>query len=144
MNDLLLFFHSLIRYAVIITVAFAGITHLIALLRKAPILNGERQAAIFAVVFSHVQLVLGLVLYFLRKDAYVSSTTTGRFWKFEHIGMMVIAVALVTIGRSLSKRGKEDQIKQRRVAIFYLIALVLMLWATPWPFTELGHGRGWL
>jgi hypothetical protein len=30
------------------------------------------------------------------------------------------------------------------VAIFYLIALVLMLWATPWPFTEIGIGRGWL
>lgn len=144
MNDLLLFFHSLMRYAVIITVAFAGITHLIALLRKAPILNGERQAAIFAVIFSHVQLVLGLVLYFLRKDAYVSTTTSGRFWKFEHIGMMVIAVILVTLGRSLSKRAEEDRSKQLRVAIFYLIALALILWATPWPFTELGHGRGWL
>jgi RsiW-degrading membrane proteinase PrsW (M82 family) len=62
----------------------------------------------------------------------------------EHLGTMVIAIVLVTLGRALSKRAKEERTKQKRVAIFYLIALALMLWATPWPFREIGHGRGWL
>ena len=143
-GQVFLFFHSLLRYGVLVAVAYAGITHLTGYLRKTPILNGERLIAIIAVVLCHVQLVLGVVLYLTRYQHYVASTTTGRFWKFEHIGMMVIAILLVTLGRSLSKRAKEEAAKQLRVAVFYLVALLILLWATPWPFTEVGAGRGWL
>ncbi|MBK9177364.1 MAG: cytochrome B [Flavobacteriales bacterium] len=143
-NDFFLFLHSLLRYAVLLTVAFAGLTHLSGYLRRKPILNGERTIAIVAMVLCHVQLVVGLSLYIGRVKHYVTESVSGRFWKFEHIGMMIVAIALVTIGRMLSKRANMEPSKQLRVAVFYLIALAIFLWATPWPFTEYGHGRGWL
>ena len=139
-----LFFHSLLRYGVILTVGYAGLTHLVGLLRGTPILNGERLSAIIGLVLAHLQLVIGLIIYLTRMHAYEAGSSVGRFWKFEHIGMMIIAIILVTLGRSLSKRAMEERGKQVRVAVFYLIALIIMLWATPWPFTEVGYGRGWL
>ena len=81
----------------------------------------------------------------------VGSTAIGkmaglhqRFWKFEHIGTMVVAIVLITLGRVLAKRAKEERRKQLLVGVFFLLALVLILWAIPWPFTEIGHGREWL
>lgn len=144
-NPFLVFLHSLLRYGVLLTVATAGILHLRALLTKSPILNGERALAILAVILCHTQLVVGLILYAINFDTYRNmGGAVGRFWKMEHLGMMVIAVALVTIGRASSKRAREERVKQKRIAIFFLIALALMLFAIPWPFTEIGHGRGWL
>jgi L-asparagine transporter-like permease len=58
--------------------------------------------------------------------------------------MMVIAIALVTVGRITSKKAKTEQGKHLRIAVFYLIALALMLWMIPWPFTAMGEGRGWI
>ena len=137
-----IFFHSLLRYGVILTVAAAGLIHLRGFVMKRPILNGERMLAIVAMVLCHVQLVIGLLLYATRFKAYDHSVPAGRFWKFEHIGMMVIAILLVTLGRSLSKRAKEERTKQLRVAVFYLIGLVIILWATPWPGSMYGMLTG--
>jgi chromate transport protein ChrA len=133
-----IFFHSLLRYGVILTVAAAGLMHLQGLLFKRPILNGERMLAIIGMVLCHVQLVIGLILYATRFKYYDHTIPSGRFWKFEHIAMMVIAIVLITLGRSLSKRAKEERAKQLRVAIFYLIGLAIILWATPWPGSMYG------
>lgn len=144
-NYFLLFAHSLLRYGVLIAVAWAGFAHLRGFLGNRPILNGDRAVAIAAMVLCHIQLVIGLILYLINFSTYNSMTgEVGRFWKMEHIGTMVIAIALVTVGRMSSKKAKEERVKQKRVAIFYLIALVLILWAIPWPLREVGHGRGWL
>ena len=144
-NTFLLFLHSLLRYAVLLTVAAAGILHLRGFLTKRPILTYERSLSILAVVFSHVQLAIGLILYLMKFNVYKEmSGEMGRFWKMEHLGTMVIAVALVTIGRASAKRSYDEEVKQKRIAVFFLIALALMLWAIPWPFSVFGHGRGWI
>jgi len=144
-HTFLIFAHSLLRYLVLFAVAFAGITHLMGLLRDKPILTGERTVAIVALALCHLQLVLGLALYLLRRGLYEDMAKPYQtFWKYEHLGTMLIAIVLVTFGRILSKRAKDERGKQMRVAIFYLTALALMLWATPWPFTVVGHGRPWL
>lgn len=144
-NPFLVFLHSLLRYGVLFGVATAGLLHLRSFLQGRPILNGERTLAISAVVLCHAQLVVGLILYLMNFGTYSAmGGEVGRFWKMEHVGIMLIAIALVTIGRVSSKRAHEERIKQKRVAIYYLAALALMLWAIPWPFTEIGHGRGWL
>ncbi len=144
-DHLLLFVHSLLRYGVLLSVALAGFMHLYGSLRQRPILIGERKLSIIAVILCHSQLVIGLLLYLMNFSTYSQmGGEVGRFWKMEHIGVMVFAIALVTIGRVSSKRAKDERLKQKRVAIFYLIALALMLWAIPWPSTELGRGRGWL
>ena len=144
-GSLFLFFHSLLRYLLLFAVIGAAVGHLRGYINKRPIHNMERTLSILAVVFSHIQLAIGLFLYFIRKHyALDGSSAAGRFWKMEHLGAMLVAIALVTIGRALSKRARDERQKQRRIWLFYLIALALMLWAIPWPFREIGHGRGWI
>lgn len=139
------FVHSLLRYAVLLALIYAFATNLRGWLMGRPILTGDRLAAIVAMVLCHVQLVLGIILYLQNYGAIRQmGGAVGRFWRFEHIGTMIIAIALVTIGRMLSKRAKEEPVKQRHIAVFYGIGLALMLWAVPWPFREVGHGLGWL
>lgn len=143
-NSFLLFSHSLLRYLVLLSVAYAGSTHLVGYLRDAPILTVERTGSIVALALCHVQLALGLTLYITRYASFSDMTQPHQsFWKYEHIITMIIAITLVTVGRILSKRAFEESTKQIRVAIFYLTALALMIWATPWPSTAIGHGRQW-
>ena len=153
MDDPLLLFHSLLRWLVLLGVGGAGLVALRGYLRRAPIIVWERTLSIVAVVLCHVQLFLGLIMYATRLKSYVSESTRSgqtslsdsvvRYWRFEHIGMMVIAIALVTIGRAVSKRARTEPGKQLRVAIFYLLGLAVMLYAIPWPGTAMGQGRGW-
>ena len=59
--------------------------------------------------------------------------------------MMILAIALVTMGRMLSKRARTEPGKQLRIAIFYLLGLIIMLMMIPWPFTGVGQAQaiGW-
>lgn len=151
-GDPLLLFHSILRWLILISVAVAGFAALRAYLRKAPILVWERSASIIAMVLCHVQLLLGLLLYAMRFKFYVVvsgkgnqtplSQTVVSYWKYEHVAMMLVVIALVTIGRMASKRARSERGKQLRVAVFYLLALLLMLLFIPWPNTPMGQGRG--
>jgi len=145
LSTILLFFHSLLRWGILVTVAVAAFSSLAGWLGKRPVMTWQRAFAIWAMVLCHVQLILGFILYFMRWDSFQRmGQDQMRFWKFEHAGMMVVAIALVTIGRLASKKARTENGKHQRVAIFYLIALVLMLAMIPWPFMAVGEGRGWL
>ncbi|MCB9170372.1 MAG: cytochrome B [Flavobacteriales bacterium] len=143
--SLLIFFHSLLRYGVLLFVAGAGILALRGLLLRRPILVYERLAAIVAVVLCHVQLLFGVIIYIMRFKAFeMMAPVHERYWKYEHISMMLVAITLVTIGRGLSKRARTEPGKQLRIAVFYLIALVIMIVAIPWPITEFGSQYEWM
>ncbi|MCG9878978.1 MAG: hypothetical protein MH472_00120 [Bacteroidia bacterium] len=59
-----------------------------------------------------------------------------RFILIEHPLTMIIAVALIQIGRIRSKKAYADLDKHKRSLTFYGIALVLVLSRIPWnvPF----------
>ncbi len=144
---IILFFHSLLRWGILITVAIAGLAALKSYLSKSPVVHWQRSMSLWAMVLCHVQLIIGIVLYGMdlgQGTFAMMPPDDMRYWKFEHVGMMVIAIALVTIGRISSKKAKTEQGKHARIAIFYLIALALILWMIPWPFTAMGEGRGWI
>ncbi len=98
----------------------------------------------FSVVFAHIQLVLGLMLYFLT-NRYANidmADTASRFWGVEHLVGMIAAIALITVGRAKYKRGKTDTDKLKATVIYFSLGLLLMLATIPWPFRE-ALGRGW-
>lgn len=144
-SSVLLFFHSLLRWGVLVLVAVAGFAALAGWLRKGPVFNWQRSAAIWAMLLCHLQLVLGAVLYFMRFKAFKRmGPEHERYWQYEHLGLMLLAIALVTAGRLASRKAKTEQGKHLRVALFYLLALALLVATIPWPNTVVGEGRGWL
>ena len=146
-TSMLIFAHSLLRWLVLISVGMAGLIALRGWIFKRPIIVWERMVAIVALVLCHVQVVFGLILYGVRFKRYVPPSFNAReiaFWKYEHLAMMLLAVILVTVGRVLSKRAQTEQAKWKFIAIFYLIALLLMCFSIPWPHTHIGMNREWL
>jgi predicted membrane channel-forming protein YqfA (hemolysin III family) len=149
-TDLFRLFHSLLRWFIFLSVGIAGIMALVRYVRQLPIVVWERTLTIVAMVLCHIQLVVGFVFYGLRWrmlhkwQGNMPNSDVFRFVKFEHPTMMVIVIALVTIGRLTSKKATTESGKQLRIAIFFLLALALMLYAIPWPGTHMGQGRGWI
>jgi uncharacterized membrane protein len=98
----------------------------------------EKLVNLFSMVILHLQLIMGLILYFISpkvkffegwmKDA------VYRFYGMEHLAGMLIAVVLITIGYSKSKRAKTAAEKFKPIKIFYLIGLIIILASIPWPF----------
>ena len=108
--------------------------------------GGRKEAskvALLAMVVTHVQLLLGLVLYFISplvnfNDGFMKNTVT-RFYSVEHISMMLLAIAIVTIGYVRAKKHEALPAKGKTIFWYYLIALIIMLASIPWPFrAELG------
>jgi len=104
----------------------------------------DKKITLFAMVFTHIQLLAGLALYFTsEKVQFVEGFMKNpvyRFYAVEHVTLMLIAIALITVGYSKAKRAASDTKKFGAVATFYLIGLILILASIPWPFRNLGAG----
>jgi peptidoglycan/LPS O-acetylase OafA/YrhL len=95
--------------------------------------SGNKKINLFALIGTHIQFVLGLILYFV--SPLVTTGDMGaamkddtlRYWTVEHLAMMLIAVVLITVGYSKSKRILQSAAKHRTVAIFYTLALLIII-----------------
>ena len=103
--------------------------------------EGKARLSAAFVHLSTVQLVLGLLLYGVFSPLTTSAfsnmgaamrDSTLRFWAVEHIFMMTIAIALAHIGAGRIRKGKDDKAKHRAAAIFFTLALVIMISSIPW------------
>lgn len=104
----------------------------------------DKRFSLLGLIFTHLQLILGLVLYFISPKVQFSGDVMGnaitRFYTVEHISIMLIAIVLITIGYSKAKRANTDQKKFKTTFWYYTIGLILILINIPWPFRNLGAG----
>ncbi|WP_232324645.1 cytochrome B [Pedobacter cryoconitis] len=119
--------HSGWRYLVIILLLVAFINALMGYVGKKPYTEGNRKLNVFALISAHIQFVLGLVIYFMH-DWYKgdSSVAIQRYWKMEHVSMMLIAIILITVGNARSKKGVTASAKHKTIFIFFGLALLLI------------------
>jgi hypothetical protein len=68
---------------------------------------------------------------------------TARFFVVEHLTAMLIAIILIHIGKAQARKKIGDAAKHQRTAIYYGIALLLILISIPWPFRHVGVGSHW-
>lgn len=93
----------------------------------------------------HLQLIIGVILYFVSPLVAEFLGNMGgsmknkdlRFFGMEHAVMMLLAVVCVTIGSAKSKRQPNDAAKYKTIAIWFTIALVLILVAVPSEFSPM-------
>lgn len=148
MHTGLLHAHSALRWLGLIFLIAAIIDSGIRM--KRPMKQGAPKFALFALIITHTQLILGLLLYFVSPTVKgfmaagdVMKNSVARFFVVEHLVMMILAIVVLTIGYSKGKRAQDEATKHRRIFVAYLIALILILISIPWPFREVGAGRGW-
>lgn len=133
--------HNLVRWAVVIFGVLAAGRALIGWLGRRGWLPLDNRLGLFFTISLDIQALLGLLLYFV-----LSPTTTSyfsrmgeamsipqvRFFLVEHSLMMLVALVLAHIGRSRARKAPNPIARHRAAAIFYTIAIVLVLVAIPW------------
>ena len=129
--------HSYWSYLVLLILVLAVVNAIIGLSSKKEFVNKDLRLGLFTLIFSHIQLLVGLALYFgngyagrISGDAMKDSDL--RFVIIEHPITMILAIVLITIGWSKHKKKTEDKAKFKTFVIFYGIALILVLSRIPW------------
>ena len=126
----LLHTHSLLRYFILIALVVVIIKAVIGLMNKQPYGKWDNKFSLYLFIFTHMQLLAGLILYFASPFVKFGSETMSdkvtRYWTVEHIFAMTIAVVLITVARATSKRMTNDTAKHKRLFIFNTIALAII------------------
>jgi hypothetical protein len=98
-----------------------------------------------------IQVMVGLLLYFwlspltsvaLHNFSQAMADSSTRFYSATHLGVMIVAMIIAHIGRELAAQLEDPVIRHRCIAIAFTLAMVMILLAIPWPFTE--QTRPWL
>lgn len=146
MYQLLLPVHSLVRWILLFTLLYSWIRSAVALFKHSSFTRQDNLLRSITSGVSHLQLIIGLVLYFRSPVTTYFRTQTASaianpdiaFFGLYHITFMVLAVLSITIGASKAKRDSLDAGKHRQIFRWFGVAVLLILLAIPWPFNTFG------
>ena len=128
--------HSYWAYLVVLILLVTVLNSLLGFTKKKTFADRDLRLGLFTLILSHFQLLIGFVVYFYqgwhKNLSGVMSDSAGRLLAIEHPITMILAIVLITIGWSKHKKKDTDQAKFKTIAIFYGIALFLILLRIPW------------
>lgn len=133
--------HSYWAYIVLITLIFALVNAIMGLTSKKEFSDKSLRISLFALISAHIQLLIGFIAFYTSEYYEVMrSVGMGEVMKnsdlrkilIEHPFVGVLAIVFITIGFSKHKKKTTDNAKFKTIAIFYGIALLLILSRIPW------------
>jgi len=135
-----LYLHSWNRYFVLIAAAAVIFTTIKGFVNKEPFTNGASKSLFYYVLSLHLQLLLGLLLYFvfspittqaLSNFGDAMKDSTARYWAVEHAFTNILAIALAQAGSIIAKRKKTDPLRHKQALIWTVVSIVLILAMIP-------------
>jgi uncharacterized membrane protein len=136
MDNFLKELHSGWAYVALLILLVAVVNALIGFTSKKEFTSKDRKIALFGLIGTHIQLVIGLIVYFVSPLGLQvlgqMSDSDYRLTSLEHPLINIIAIALITIGWSKHKKLLNSEAKFKTFAIFYGLGLVLILSRIPW------------
>lgn len=133
--------HSGWAYLVLLLLVVAVINSLSGFSANRTFTTKDKKIALFALIASHIQLLLAMFLYFLSpyyntmKEigmGEVMKNSELRLYIIEHPLINIISIVLITMGFSKHKTAATDKAKFKSIWLMYVIALVLILSRIPW------------
>lgn len=132
--------HSGWAYLLLLVLFIATVNAIIGLVGKKEFGNKDFSLALVGLIVTHIQLLIGLGLWafspysnmLFNDTSTVMSTPSLRLLALEHPLMMIIAVALLTVGYSKHKKKIVSNGKFKMLAIFYTLAFLVVLSRLPW------------
>ncbi|NAY91900.1 hypothetical protein GTQ34_08220 [Muricauda sp. JGD-17] len=133
--------HSYMAYVVLAVLIFAVFNAISGWLGKRDFtMHKDLRISLFALILSHIQLLIGILLFFISSNGLKAIQTLGmgglnapaRLLAVEHPFTNIVALALITIGWSRHKRFMESDKKFKTISIFYGLGLLLILSRIPW------------
>lgn len=138
--SILLLLHSWSRWLVVIFGVIAVYRAYTGRSSNRPYVGADNGMGASFVGSMHLQVLLGLGLYFMGNWPSKALATAAdaayrselRFFKMEHIAVMLLAAVLAQVGRSLSKKAPDDLTKHKKAFTFFGISLAMVLLMIPW------------
>ena len=132
--------HSFLPYLLLTLLLFAFVKSVIAYRAKHPHTEGHRKNGLILLILAHTQFLIGGILYFvspmstsgLNNLGAAMKDSTLRLYTLEHPLMMILAIVLITMAYSKSKKDISSHLKHKIKCIYFGLALVLILSKIPW------------
>ena len=132
--------HGFLPYLLLIVLLFAFVRSVIAYRGQQPHTEGYRKNGLILLIVAHIQFLIGGVLYFvspmstsgLNDVGLAMKDSTLRLYTIEHPLMMILAIVLITMAYSKSKKDISSHLKHKIKSIYFGLALVLILSRIPW------------
>lgn len=131
-------FHSFWAYLALALLIFAIGYSIYHWINKKPFTKQSKMIVMTALMVTHIQMLFGFVLYFISPlgvknfSGEAMKDSTARLLMLEHPLMMMIGIVLITVGYSQAKRINVDNIKFKKISIFYTLGIVLIFARIPW------------
>jgi uncharacterized membrane protein len=128
--------HSGWAYIALLVLLIATITAVFGFVSKKEFTATNRKIALFALIACHIQLLVGMFLYFISPVGFAllgeMKEKAVRLTSLEHPLINIIAIILITIGWSKHKKLVDSLAKHKTFAIYYGLGLLLILSRIPW------------
>lgn len=130
--------HSWFAYLVLAILAVVFIYVLVNYFNNKPFTESVRKSALAGLIAAHLQLLIGLVLYFISPmgisnfSGEAMGDSMARLLMLEHPLTMIIGIVLITVGYSKAKNGTEDASRYKKILIYYGLGLFFILLRIPW------------
>lgn len=128
-------FHSGWAYLALLLLVVAVVNSAIGFSSKKEFTAKDRKIALFGLIATHLQLVAGLILYFvspLGLAGFNMKDSALRLTSMEHPLINIIAIVLITIGWSKHKRQNDSTAKFKSILVGFGLGLLLILSRIPW------------
>tara|TARA_B100000795_G_scaffold22070_1_gene14709 strand:+ start:1090 stop:1530 length:441 start_codon:yes stop_codon:yes gene_type:complete len=136
------YLHSYWAYLVVLVVIFATFNALFGFFSGKEYSYKDFRLSLFALIVTHLQFLIGLILLFVSPLGLQSILNNGigvvmkdstlRLYAIEHPTVMLLTAVFITIGYSKHKKKRTSDPKFKMLALFYTIALILLLSRIPW------------
>ena len=145
---LFLTLHNLGRWAVMVLAVWALVRAYRGWFGHLPWTKTDDRVGLLFTILLDTQVLLGIILFFFfssnstaifRNFSAAMKNPTQAFFGLEHWFPMIVAMGVAHAGRSLARKLDDPASKHKRVAIFFSMAIVLVLLAIPWPFFTYGR-----
>ncbi|KQS92313.1 hypothetical protein [Chryseobacterium sp. Leaf394] len=147
MYQTLTFLHSIFRWLVLLSLLYSIFRAYQGYFSDKIFSKTDDSVRHWTATIAHIQLVLGITLYsqspiikyFWKNFTEARESFDLFFFGLIHISLMLISIILITIGSSISKRKTDYREKYKKLLIYFVIALVIIFIAIPWPFSPLAN-----
>ena len=140
----LLHLHNLLRWIILILLLLSIFKSYVGSTSKKSFDPADKKIWLFTMIASHITLLLGLYqwlfgtlglfTYEIPADTSMMKNPTLRFFQMEHPISMILAILMITLGYGMAKKNVDDATKYKKALRYFVLALILIMVAVPWPF----------
>jgi hypothetical protein len=130
--------HSFLAYVLLAAIIIPLFYVIIRFVKNGTFDEKVRKIALIGFITSHLQLLIGIVLYIISPlgvsslSGEVMQDSFSRLYALEHPLTMIIGIVLISVGYIKAKKPGDDARRFKTIILYYSLGLILILLRIPW------------